>query len=497
MNVTTSSDRRNRLLSASLGVGASGIANQALAFARNVVIARLVSPSDFGIAAVFAMTLNVLDLSSNMSPEKKLIQATGSVQRIQRTLQGVEVLRSALIALVPFAFSGWLSAVFGLVGTEWAFQLLGVLVLFRGFLHLDMYRYQRDLRFRPSIKVEVWSGVIATIVAIPAGYILRDYTAMLLVLIARTAGQVVMSHVVAETPYSLKGDRHSLKEIWTYGWPLILNGLLLFAVMQGDRAIIGVSHSVFGASPYTMEDLGIYAVTATIALIPGSLAAGVCNSVLVPYLAEAQQSRVDFESRYQRALAFVALPSAVVSCGFIVLGDWAIQIVYGPGYKSGGNLVGWLGLAQALRILRIVPTAALLSAAETRAVLNNNLVRALGLGGAFYAAAIAAPLYWIAVSAAGAEALALVTSSIQLRSVREIGLVRSSLTTAILLSCSGVALFVDGRLSESDVIWRIAAFLTVASVQVAALAIWGDGIVREFGEGLWSRVRLGREPGRI
>ena len=50
------------------------------------------------------------------------------------------------------------------------------------------------------------------------------------------------------------------RRLLTFGWPLLVNGLLMFGIVQGDRLIIGTAYSVY--------DLGIYSVALTLAMAP-------------------------------------------------------------------------------------------------------------------------------------------------------------------------------------------------------------------------------------
>ena len=49
----------------------------------------------------------------------------------------------------------------------------------------------------------------------------------------------LVSHLVAERPYRLVLDREIMAESLRFGWPLLVNGVLLFVVFNGDRVIVG------------------------------------------------------------------------------------------------------------------------------------------------------------------------------------------------------------------------------------------------------------------
>ena len=50
------------------------IGSSACSFIRNIVVARVLSVEEFGIAATFAMTLSIVEMSSQLALDKYLIQ---------------------------------------------------------------------------------------------------------------------------------------------------------------------------------------------------------------------------------------------------------------------------------------------------------------------------------------------------------------------------------------------------------------------------------------
>ena len=56
------------------------------------------------------------------------------------------------------------------------------------------------------------------------------------VLIAHAATLVVLSHGVASRRYRVRVSAPSLKRVWRFGAPLMLNALLMFVTFYADRA---------------------------------------------------------------------------------------------------------------------------------------------------------------------------------------------------------------------------------------------------------------------
>ena len=91
---------RRSLLSGVLVVCSGQGLVQLLMLGRNVVLARLLGPAEMGSAAALVITASLLDMISNLSADKLLIQAAdGDSPRFQATAQAIHVIRGVVQAM--------------------------------------------------------------------------------------------------------------------------------------------------------------------------------------------------------------------------------------------------------------------------------------------------------------------------------------------------------------------------------------------------------------
>src|SRR5664280_1016720 len=97
----------SKILKGGLSLSAGQVASQACSFLRSVILGRLISPTNFGIAATFAMTFWLLDMISNLAADTLLIQSKeGDDQRFENTAHLWQAGRGVVNALVLFAVAG-------------------------------------------------------------------------------------------------------------------------------------------------------------------------------------------------------------------------------------------------------------------------------------------------------------------------------------------------------------------------------------------------------
>lgn len=399
---------RSLVVKGGAALGAGQIVSQACSFVRSVILGRLISPANFGIAATFALTFWLLDMISNLAADTLLIQSKeGDEPSFENTAHLWQAGRGLINAVLLFAVAGPASKLFGDPQAKWAFQVLAVVPLITGFTHFDKSRMQREMKFGPSVLVDISSSVLVTLAALPLAWWRRDYSAMLWVLILQAIGTVAASHWVAERRYGWEWDRRHAKQILAFGWPLMINGLLMFLIFEGDRFVIGAANHLFGRTTYSLADLGVYSIAFGLTMAPTMLVIKITSSLFLPILAKAQDTRSEFDRRYLSCCQALSFMAAAISIPFITAGGWVVTVVYGHKYAAAAGFIGWLGAMWGIRIFRVGPTIAAVARADTENAMISNIARTVAFVGILVVAACGYGLAWLAACGFGGEVLAL------------------------------------------------------------------------------------------
>ncbi len=407
---------RRQMIRGGATVALGQLAGKVLSLVRNVIVARLITPADFGIGATFVIIVSLLEMLSDLGIGTLVVQSEeGNSPNFLHTAHLVNAARGVLNGLILFALAGPCSLLFNVPQAAWAFRWLALYPLMRSFSHLDVYRFQREMRFAPNALVDAVSQLITTGLAWPLTAWLQDYSALLWLVLAQRVIATVGSFVVAKWPYRWRWDRRLWGTIYSFGWPMMIAGLLLFCILQGDRIVIASASRFFPRAHYTMTDLGLYSAAFTLSVAVGSGLNGIVTSPLLPLLAQVQSQIDRFSRRYALSVQVLALLGGAVGITFIVAGKFAIALLYGTKYAGAEALIGWFGATQALRLIRAGPNIAAIALGDTRIDLIGSSVRAASLGGVLIVASFGGGLVWMCVCGAMAEFLALVVSAERLQ----------------------------------------------------------------------------------
>lgn len=359
------------MLRAALLLLSGNMATSGLLFARNLAVAALIPVEDYGIAATFALAMAAVEMASSFGLQQQIVQARdGDDPRLQDALTGFQLLRGALAAAVLFALAGPLAAFLGIPEVTWAYQVLALVPLLNAFQHFDIHRLNRENRFGPLVATNAVPPALSLILIWPLAAWLGDWRVMLAAIVIHAALTAVLSHFVAERPWRPVIDRERWTRTIRFGWPILLNAVVLFLVFQADKLAVG---RILGLAP-----LGVFAMGVTLTLTPSLVAARTIQTATLPRLSAAIGAP-GFDRRANGTLmASMAAGLAVAVAG--VLGGWlSAPYLTGTDWVGLTALLGPLAIVQGLRIAKSGSTIVGLALGRTGNAVLSNLPRVAAL----------------------------------------------------------------------------------------------------------------------
>ena len=361
-----------RLLRGSIIITAGRVGGYGLSFVRNMILARFLTKADFGLAVLFVTTVSLLELAARMAFGQQLLQARkGNSGAFQATSHAFQSLLGLAGAIVVCVVSRPVAQMLSVPEQAWAFMLLAIVPFARGLEHLDSYRQQRYLNYIPAALVEVVPHVVITAMAWPLAVWFGDFRVVVWLMITRAVLATVVTHTLAKRPYRWAWSGHYATLMWSFGWPLLLNSVVMFAAQQADQFLIGRFVSV--------AELASYALALSLVSVPWFVFGQTASSLMLPMLSRVQNDPIQFRQQYQRCIELAGLGAVICLLPLIVGGEQLVTLLFGKKYAGTGALVALLGAASAVRFLRIVPSIAAMARADTINQFYSNLWRSISL----------------------------------------------------------------------------------------------------------------------
>ena len=348
-----------------LGNGISALSS----FLRNIIIARLISVEDFGMASLFALAMSAAEMASYLAVDKIIIQdKNGDNERFQSSGHAFLVIRGLFSGLVLFLVAKYVAQFFNIPQATWAFQVLAIIPIIKGFLHLDVARFQRDMNFFPVVMAETLPQVVILLISIPLALWLHNYEVVVWLILIQTIAHVLLSHVFAKRKYKIGWNNNDIARMYKFGWPLLVNGVVMFAILQGDKAIVGKA--------YSMEILGWYSAAFVLTLAPAMIITKVIYSLMLPWLSRSTMDMNVFNDRSILAINYCLMTGLILSIVFSIFGSELITILFGVEYNDGKKVVALLAFMQFIRIAKSGSMIVAMSIGDTKNPMISNLSRA-------------------------------------------------------------------------------------------------------------------------
>ena len=460
---------KRQLLRGGMVLSAGSAFSQVLSLVRNLAVARLVSPDQFGIAVTFALTLSMLEAAFAHGFDKLLVQdKDGDKEPLQAMLHAVLVGRGLLIGGMMFAAAPWIAGVFDVPEATLAYQLLAIVPVARGFMHMDVKRIQRQMLFAPDILSRLISQAVGVVVAIGYAWVFRDYWGMLWGVMSQTILLTALTQYYAERRYSVGWTRIYTHRMVHFSVPLMINGLVMILSDQATRILVGARLSVSQLAIFSAAIMPLEAGLAFLAQVFGDLS--------VPWLAQARETPDTFRQRHALLGTAICVTTVALFAPFALIGVEVTRLIFGSDYIGATDIFAWLALAFGLRFLRVWPIATAISLGDTRNLMISNLARSVGIVLAVILLEMGLGVTGAAMATAGGEGLATVVAFARLRKTG--GDMLAPGLRYLSFALAGFALAVAIATLVDSTLYRIGFALALTPLALAASVLLEPGFPR-------------------
>lgn len=369
---------QGRFLKAGSTLGLGYVGEHALLFVRVLLVARFLGPEYFGISVTFLLVVSTFALISDLGIEKFLIQAReGQLETAMPTLAAVLLGRGLLMGLAILLLSDWIATSFGNPELGWFYACAAIIPVIEGFRHLNPLAQQRRMQFAAYVKMQLGGLLPGVLITVAIAIATENFVAIAIGCVATSIISVALSHILARKPYRLGLDGTAAASVFAFGWPLLLNGIVIFLATQGDRIVIGTMSG--------MLDLSGYAAVAALTAGVSVFFARLCGNLFLPLLSEARDNLALYEERSRTTGAACLLLISAIVFPLATLGGPIVLLLFGPGYVSPPLLVTFLSILAAATVLRAWCVVISLSLGGTSDILTANILRVSGLVAAYFA----------------------------------------------------------------------------------------------------------------
>lgn len=247
-----------RVALASLHVILQRVILRGIGLVSMVILARLLTPQDFGIVGVAAVIQASLDTLTSTGFGLALIRMREPRTEHYDTAFTLTLLRGLVIAAGLAVVSGPQAAFMGEPRVAPVMWVMALTAVMQSFESIRMFDLQRELRFNALLRYHVLHKVLGFAIAIPLAFWLRNYWALVLAAPLSRLVMIPLSYRIA--PHRLRLALSAWREFFHFSKWLFLGNISSIVNSQMMNVVIGRLEG--------MTAVGLYQIAYQIAALP-------------------------------------------------------------------------------------------------------------------------------------------------------------------------------------------------------------------------------------
>ncbi len=331
-----------------------------------LILARLLTPTQFGIAAEVLVFSSFIVVFADAAFGAALVQRETVTEDDRSTAFWSSVAIGALLTVVGFLLAGPVAAFYGEPEVEPLLRAMSAGFLLTSVGAIQEALLVREMDFRTLELRLMLATLLAAFVGIGAALAGWGAWAIILQSLTTIVASSVILWVRSEWRPSLRFSMESFKSMGAFSAYIFGHRFLYYAHRNADNLLIG---KFLGPA-----SLGAYAIAYNIILVPFSRIAVPIQDVLFPALARVQNDLSRVADAWIRAMRMVGAVTVPGLAGLAVVAPEFVEVVLGSKWSSAVPIIqilSWVGILQALQSLN---TGVLEAVGRARAVFRWTLV---------------------------------------------------------------------------------------------------------------------------
>lgn len=333
-----------RALVSSIWVFLLRVFQQTFGLTRLVILARVLSPNDFGLMGIALLVMATLETFSQTGFQQALIQRKYEIKSYLDSVWTFLILRGFVIFAVLYIIAPYAASFFNAPEAKSIIQVIGLSVVFQAFANIGVIYFQKELEFNKQFIYQLSGTLTDFIVAIVFVFIFGNVWALVFGMLAGNAAMCITSYLVHSYRPQFNFDLGKIRELCQYGKWVFGSTILVFLVTQGDDILVGKMLSVTA--------LGYYQLAYRISNLPATEITHLISQVTFPMYSKIQDDSVKLKTAYLKVLQFTAYITFFITSLIFTLASYITNIFLGEKWLPIVPLINILVLAGLIRSIQ-------------------------------------------------------------------------------------------------------------------------------------------------
>lgn len=324
-----------RIVQGGIWVTLMNVLDRGLQIVLLIVLARLLSPRDFGLLGIALLTLSALKRFTHLGINDALIQdRDDDVDQYLNTAWVMRFGRDGAIAAVMVLGAPLVAMGFGEPRVTDIIRVIALSPVFRALRNPGVVYFSKHLDLHKTFVMTMSGSVTNVVVAIGFALVYENVWALVFGFVAADAVRLIVSYAIHDYRPWFSFDLDVARDLFAYGKWLTGQKILVFLYSEGDDAVIGWL--------LTATSLGFYQVAYQFSNAPATEITHVISRVMFPAYSKLQDDIPRLRDTFFQVLKVVTLLSFPMSVGIVLAAPSFTAAFLGP---------AWLPAVRTMQIL--------------------------------------------------------------------------------------------------------------------------------------------------
>jgi len=342
-----------------------------------MILARLLSPTEYGLMAMALVVMNFAMIFKDLGTSAAIIQKAELSEQTKTATFWFNLALGIAIAVAVLALAPALSQLFRQQKLTPVLSVLAFVFPLSSAGAVHQALLERESKFSAVARVEIFSSTAGLLVAIVLAMLGAGvYSLVLQVFTSSVLTSILLWTASGWRPNGIRSfTREQLKPIVGFGSNLAGFNTINYFSRNADGLIIG--HFM------TAAILGAYSLAYRIMLFPLQSMTFVASRSLYPILSKRQNSPADILPTYLKLIRVVACLVAPMMAGMVVVRKDFITIFIGEGWDLSADILLWLAPTGFLQSIVSTTGLIFMSTGRVKLLLRISIFNAVTQVGSF------------------------------------------------------------------------------------------------------------------
>jgi len=340
------------------------------------VLARILSPSQFGSYGIALLVLGFLEVLTETGINVFLIQEKDKIQTYLDSAWVISIIRGILISLLIIAASPFVVGFFKTPEVITLLYLVSAVAFIRGFINPMEVVFQKELNFMKQFLFQGFLYLIDAGVAVSLGLLTHSESAMIISMIVAATTEVILSFIIFKDRPKLSLDKEKFLKLIHSGKWITGAGIFAYIFQNIDNVTIG---KLMG----TMN-LGYYQQSYNVATLPVTGVSDIFNAVMFPVFVKMSDDIKILKKTFYSACGTIFAMALVFGIVVLLFSKPIILLFLGPKWIAIEPVLKVLAVFGILKAVLNSTYSLFLSLKMQKIVMLSEFFGIIGMGAAIY-----------------------------------------------------------------------------------------------------------------